>query len=218
MVLPPLTLADLLVAARKFADDEAKHWEPSLFGATDGKAVGTYVEHKFRTMLAMQYSFIIGNSASGIDFPDLNLDIKVTSARQPQSSCPFSSARQKIFGLGYSLLIFVYDKKDDEQRHMAQLEIQQIRYVEASATGDYTMTLRLREMIKDQANEDDIVAYLQDRNLPVDDIEAHQLARELLKKPLIQGYLTISNALQWRLNYNRVLSMPATTPGIKEIK
>jgi hypothetical protein len=101
---------------------------------------------------------------------------------------------------------------------MAQLEIQQIRYVEASATGDYTMTLRLREMIKDQANEDDIVAYLQDRNLPVDDIEAHQLARELLKKPLIQGYLTISNALQWRLNYNRVLSMPATTPGIKEIK
>jgi len=41
------------------------------------------------------------------------VDIKVTSIRQPQSSCPFKSARQKIYGLGYSLIVFVYDKKDD---------------------------------------------------------------------------------------------------------
>ena len=43
-----------------------------------------------------------------------------------------------------------------------------------------------------------------DRNLPVDDIEANNIAEELLKAPPAQGYLTISNALQWRLQYSRI--------------
>lgn len=36
--------------------------------------------------------------------------MKVTSIRQPQFSCPFKSARQKIYGLGYALLIFIYER------------------------------------------------------------------------------------------------------------
>jgi len=58
-----------------------------------------------------KYQFPPSNSAKGIDFPEIDVDIKVTSFKQPQSSCPFRSARQKIFGLGYSLLVFVYEKK-----------------------------------------------------------------------------------------------------------
>lgn len=50
-----------------------------------------------------------GNSASGIDLPGLGVDIKVTSIKQPQSSCPFKSATQKVYGLGYGLLVFVYE-------------------------------------------------------------------------------------------------------------
>ena len=49
------------------------------------------------------------------DLPSLDVDIKVTSIRQPQSSCPFQSARQKIYGLGYHLLIFVYEKSDNDE-------------------------------------------------------------------------------------------------------
>jgi hypothetical protein len=37
--------------ATSFAKVESKHAEPSLFGVTDGKAVGTYSEHKFQTVL-----------------------------------------------------------------------------------------------------------------------------------------------------------------------
>ena len=39
-------------------------------------------------------------SAKGIDLPsvEINTDIKVTSIKQPQSSCPFKDAKQKIFG------------------------------------------------------------------------------------------------------------------------
>jgi len=99
----PWTLETLRSEAIVFAKAESKFPEPSLFGVTDGKAVGTYLEHKFQAYLQSKYEFAKGSSAKGIDFPELDVDIKVTSIRQPQSSCPFKSARQKIYGLGYSL-------------------------------------------------------------------------------------------------------------------
>lgn len=72
----------------------------------------------------------MGNSASGIDLPELNVDIKVTSIVQPQSSCPFKSARQKIFGLGYSLLVFVYSKTDEPKTRTSTLKIIHTIFVE----------------------------------------------------------------------------------------
>ncbi|KAM3111614.1 hypothetical protein [Phormidesmis sp. 146-33] len=78
-----------------------------------------------------------GNSASGIDFTGLLVDVKVTSVRQPQSSCPFKSARQKIFGLGYSLLVFVYDKSDNSTIRTATLSILHTIYVTAERTADF---------------------------------------------------------------------------------
>ena len=107
-----LTIEILKKEARAFSQMESVHQEPALFGVTDGKAVGTYFEHKFRSYLSGSYAFEEGSSASGIDFPELEVDMKVTSIKQPQSSCPFRSARQKIYGLGYSLLVFVYEKAD----------------------------------------------------------------------------------------------------------
>ncbi len=112
---PSLTLDILKAEAQTFASLESARREPSLYGITDGKAIGTYFEHRFRSYLRERYNFEEGSSASGIDFPELEVDLKVTSARQPQSSCPFKSARQKIYGLGYSLLVFVYEKTDDPQ-------------------------------------------------------------------------------------------------------
>jgi hypothetical protein len=116
-----LTVSLLCREARNFAQTESNHNEQQLFGVTDGKAVGTYFEHKFRAHLREKYTFKEGISASGIDFPELNVDIKVTSIHQPQSSCPFKSARQKIFGLGYSLLVFVYNKKDNRKKKTGRL-------------------------------------------------------------------------------------------------
>ena len=78
------------------------------------RLVGTYLEHKFQAYLQSKYQYTKGSSAKGIDFPELDVDIKVTSIRQPQSSCPFKSARQKIsWTLAIRLLVFVYDKQDD---------------------------------------------------------------------------------------------------------
>src|SRR5438093_13150724 len=152
--LPPLTVADLQKEARAFAIAESQHAETSLFGVTDGKAVGTYLEHKFQTDLLNRYAYPRGSSAKGIDFPGLDVDIKVTSVRQPQSSCPFKSARQKIYGLGYSLLVFVYEKVDDARRKTARLKIRHTIFVEQHRTADHQTTTGLLKLLDTKANPD----------------------------------------------------------------
>ena len=111
---PVLTIDKLIESAGRFCEIESRENHFELIGVTDGKAVGTYVEHKFQHFLQSQYQVEIGSSAKGIDLPgsDIQTDIKVTSITQPQSSCPFKNARQKIFGLGYNLLVYVYNKRD----------------------------------------------------------------------------------------------------------
>jgi hypothetical protein len=214
----PLTIAFLQKEATAFAKAESKHAEKSLFGVTDGKAVGTYLEHKFQTALQSRYEYVRGSSAKGIDFPKLGVDIKVTSIRQPQSSCPFKSARQKIYGLGYSLLVFVYDKHDDHKLRAAKLNVQHTIFVEQERTADFQTTSGLLRLLENKANRDDVLAFFQERMLPVDEIEAENLADEVLRKPPQLGYLTISNALQWRLQYGRVIEQAGSVGGILRLK
>ena len=64
-----LSLASLLEEAGLFAQMESDHFDTAIYGITDGKAIGTYFEHKFRAHLATRYSYEQGSSASGIDFP-----------------------------------------------------------------------------------------------------------------------------------------------------
>lgn len=216
---PKLTKEKLRAEAKLFCIAESKIKNKELYGVTDGKAVGTYVEHKFQQQLKSKYSITIGSSANGIDLPskDILTDIKVTSIKQPQSSCPYKDAKQKIFGLGYNLLVFVYDKIDNPRTKTTTLHFVSCAFISSERTADYTTTYRLREMIKDRANEDDIAAYLNDRNIPADEITLQNIAKMILKNPPKQGYLTISNALQWRLQYQRVVSMDKSITGINKI-
>jgi hypothetical protein len=214
-----LTIKKLIEEAREFCKAESVYKNKELFGVTDGKAVGTFIEHKFKKHLDDKYLLTIGSSASGIDLPsdDIKTDIKVTSIKQPQSSCPFKDAKQKIYGLGYNLLVFVYDKTDNPQSKTATLNFVSCSFISKERSADYTTTYRLREMIKDQANEADIIAYLQDKNIPADEITLAQLAEQILINPPEQGYLTISNALQWRLQYQRIVDLNKNVKGITKI-
>nr|WP_199197356.1 hypothetical protein [Chroococcidiopsis sp. CCALA 051] len=209
-----MTVDTLCSEAVLFSSAESRHPEPILYGVTDGKAVGTYLEQKFKLYLKEKYEFVEGNSASGIDFPELLIDVKVTSARQPQSSCPFKSARQKIFGLGYSLIIFVYDKADNSTNRTATLKILHTIYVNAKRTADFQMTRGIRNTLENEGNKDDLIAFMLDRNLPVDEIEVANIADEILISPPAQGFLTISNALQWRLQYGRVIERAGKEEGV----
>ena len=215
---PTLTIEALKEEASKFAEIETSYDEPSLYGVTDGKAVGTYLEHKFTTYLAGIYEYEQGNSASGIDFPGLRIDIKVTSFNQPQSSCPFKSASQKIFGLGYHLLVFVYEKTDDEKNKTGRLNMHHTIFVEKERTADFQTTKGLLDILEREGNKDDVIAFINERNLPVDEIGAEQLADRIIETPPNQGYLTISNALQWRLQYGRVIQKAGGVSGISRVR
>lgn len=215
--MPKLTIKTLCKEAGLFSAAQSESPEKSLFGVTDGKAVGTYLEHKFRNYLKSRYEFEEGSSASGIDFPNLLVDMKVTSIRQPQSSCPFKSARQKVYGLGYSLIVFVYDKVDDSKKKAATLNILHTIFIEAERTADYQMTRGIHRILENEGNKDDITAFMHDKLLPVDDIEMDKLAEEIISNPPVQGFLTISNALQWRLQYSRVIESAGREQGVLAI-
>lgn len=215
---PYLTVKLLKTEAAIFVDQESRHDEPGLYGVTDGKAIGTYLERKFQKIIAQKYLFKEGNSAKGIDFPELNVDMKTTSFKQPQSSSPFKSARQKIYGLGYSLLIFVYEKKDDAHAMSSMLKIHRSIFVDELRTADYQTTRGIRDIIERDGNVEDLVAFMCDRNIPVDEIGAIKLANELLINPPELGYLTISNALQWRLQYKRAIESAGMVNGIFEVR
>ena len=183
----PLTIQTLCVEAAAFADVESSYNEPRLYGVTDGKAVGTYLEknlllscnHNIRSARVMRLEASTSRA--------LNWISRSQVIRQPQSSCPFRSARQKIYGLGYHLIIFVYEKSDNHEARTGRLNIAHTIFVEKSRTADYQMTRGLRQIIDHDGNENDIVAFLQDRNLPVDDIEAQKLAEDILREPPLQA-------------------------------
>jgi hypothetical protein len=215
----PLKIQDLIALAKQFCEQESQTPNGELFGVTDDKAVGTYIEHKFKDFLLSKYDLTVGSSASGIDLssPEINTDIKFISADKPQSSCSFKNAQQKIFGLGYNLLVFVYDKHDDAKTKTALLDFVSCSFIEKERTADYQTTTTIRQMIDNKANAEDIFAYLNDRNIPADEVTLMQMAEQILKNPPKIGYLTISNALQWRLQYGRIVALKEEVEGIVKV-
>ena len=201
-----LTITKLKKEAELFSKHESNITHNHLIGVSDGKSVGTYIEQKFEEYLKDKYEITIGSSAKGIDLPDdnINTDIKVTSIKKPQNSSPFRNIEQKIYGLGHNLLIFIYEKTDINNK--CYLDFKHCIFLEAEKTGDYTLTKTLRKMIELKAGTDDIVEILHANNVPGDIEELKVLANKILSNPPKQGYLTISNAFQWRLRYSNVIN------------
>lgn len=208
---------DLIKAAGAFARAFSEKPHPDLHGVTDGKAVGTYVERRFKEALrkAAVVELGEGNAAKGIDLPSLNTDIKVTSIKRPQSSSPFGGFKQKVRGVGHNLMLFVYDRLDEAGEE--RVSFPAVRYIPAHRTGDFQTTQGLRRLIyEDGGNVDDIFAFLVERSIPGDEGELYEFATQLLEEPPEQGYLTLSNAPQWRLQYSRVVQQDL--PDVRSIQ
>lgn len=165
-----LTLDAIKISARSFIRQFSKTRIPELYGVTDGKAVGTYVEHGFHKFLMKRYIYEVGNSATGIDFPRQQVDLKVTSLKQPQSSCPFRDASQKVYGLGYHLLVLIYGKVDDHKTHATRLDFKHVLFITRGKTADYQTTYGIGEILRRNGNKEDLIAFLEERNLPLDEM------------------------------------------------
>lgn len=90
-------------------------------------------------------------------------------------------------------------------------------FVDARYTADYQTTNGIAEIVARDGNKDDLIAFLFERMLPVDEVEASSIADELLRSTPQIGYLTISNALQWRLQYRRVIERAGVVPGVSRL-
>ncbi len=213
----PLTLAALRTEAAVFAGSLQERPVAELFGTTDGKALGTWIESSFNEFLADRYAFDAGSAARGIDFPELNVDLKATFLSQPQSSCPFRDASQKVFGLGYHLLVFVYEKTDVDETRTARIDVRHLVFIERERTADHQTTAGILGILERGGNIDDLAAFLEERNLPLDEIGRRSLAERILANPPRQGYITVSNALQWRLQYGHAIRNAGEVAGVHDL-
>ncbi|MDE0115337.1 MAG: restriction endonuclease [bacterium] len=212
-----LDLNGLKAAAAEFAESLGDAPVTELFGTTDGKALGTWVEARFNEFLIGRYAYEPGIAARGIDFPELGVDLKATFVKQPQSSCPFRDASQKIFGLGYGLLVFVYEKTDAHETQSAAIDVRHAVFIDRSRTGDYQTTRGITEILDRGGNAEDLVGFMEDRTLPLDEIGRMALAERVLSDPPTQGFITISNALQWRLQYGHAIASAGRVDGVQDL-
>jgi hypothetical protein len=107
-------------------------------------------------------------------------------------------------------MLFVYVK------NKGNVDFTSVRFIPAELTADFQTTNYLRHLVSEKAGVEDLVAYLQDRHVPADESSLISYAEQLLESPPQQGYLTISNALQWRLQYKRVVT--TTVDGVHDVR
>lgn len=74
---------------------------------------------------------------------------------------------------------------NDPKTKTANLNFVSCSFISNERTGDYTATYRLREMVKDKANVEDIVAYLNDKHIPADGNYLDSVSRTDIKKHLL---------------------------------
>lgn len=111
------------------------------------KTRSTLIEQKFKDFLSENLDFEIeGNSAFGIDLPIFNTDIKCTSISQPQSSSPYRSINEKLFGVDYNILLFIYSIDNNI------FTIENCVYIPKHMTGCKNATRLLRKLTHEYNN------------------------------------------------------------------
>jgi hypothetical protein len=111
----------------------------------------------------------------------------------------------------------VYDKTDDMTTETSNLDISHSVFIRKERTADYQTTTSINRILKNNGNKDDILGLLEDRQIPGDEIQHNQIAEEILEDAPKVGYVTISNALQWRLQYNRAIDKANEVDGIYDM-
>lgn len=80
------------------------------------------------------------------------------------------------------------------------------------------MTRGLNDILDRDGNEDDIVAFITVKELPSMRSRPRASRRLFWRSGPCKGYLTISNALQWRLQYGRVITQAGLVEGVTEVR
>ena len=152
-----LSVSELESQSRHFVESLSSVLIGEDWTSLDGKTIGTGVELLFKDFLVSRgFHFVSGNAASGLDFPELLVDVKVSRDKKPQHSCPFRSIEQKVYGLGYGLLLFTYGREPGENG----IRMKKVRYIPREETSDRRVTTRLHALLSSGADFRDIQMFL----------------------------------------------------------
>jgi hypothetical protein len=126
---------------------------------TDGKSLGTYIEKLLKAEIARTLRVsITGSSALGVDIPELGVNTKATSDRQPQSSEPFSSAYERVLGARFDILVCIYNGEDFWSSRSAHLQIVSAHYLKKTEVADRELcqTAKMLQRLSIVRNDEDL--------------------------------------------------------------
>jgi hypothetical protein len=112
----------------------------------------------------------------------------------------------------------VYEKTDEAEKKTARLNIRHAIFIDKSRTGDHQTTTGILKILANNGNRDDLIAFFEDKDIPGGDLVWGPLADEVLERPPVEGYVTISNALQWRLQYSRAIQIAGSVDGLIRVR
>lgn len=208
-----LTTKLLLEVARELVTELNAHPLDKL----PSKLTGTTIEEQLHTMLEERCDHIRGNAAKGLDLPTISYDIKVTHINKPQSSAAYSSAAEKVYGLGYGILLLTYELKAGKLHFLDPVLIRR------GETADFRMTRELRAMHVAHVPQAVYTAYLRGSGLAFQGGELEALGKRLRGEKPPLGQLGLTYTPQWRVRYGRVLararnkSVTTPTPALAQV-
>lgn len=97
-------------------------------------------------------------------------------------------------------------------RFKMALEIESVALMHVYEEGDWGIIIPDGKVSMEE--------FIQERNLPLDEIGRRVLAEQVKENPPTIGCLTISNAQQWRLQYGRAIALAdaGKTPGVESLR
>lgn len=73
-----------------------------------------------------------------------------------------------------------YEKTDTHETQSAAIDVHHVLFIARSMTGDYQTTRGILEILERGGNREDLVAFMEDRNLPLDEVGRTALAERVL--------------------------------------
>ena len=200
-----LDLQNYLDSVAEFCAEMESRTVPEGKSGTS-KQIGTYFEKELRDWFEEEHGLVSeGSVAEDIDLPAFNLDVKTTSNRQPQSSSTFDDPGERIVGVDYNILLFVYNKQSVNGGN--QFEIKTCAYIPEERASDYRKSDDAVKLVVDyregRLSESELREQLED--LTGVGAISDEKFEEIKENPPEKGAITITPALQWRFNYNKMV-------------
>jgi hypothetical protein len=121
---------------------------------SDGKSLGTCIEKLLKAEISRKLQInVTGSAAAGVDIPELSLNTKATSDKQPQSSEPFDSPYERVLGSKYDILACIYNGMEFlKSQKSTPIQITAAMYYERTEVADQQLCQSAR-LLRDLHNQ-----------------------------------------------------------------